>query len=102
MLILAINCPRGAENLQLFKLRRIRGCTGRWRICIASHRGEFAAFQAAENSSFDSSPNSPLNDLFSKFTSDDPREFPATGVVANPPADALAASHVKSAPRFRF
>jgi hypothetical protein len=44
--------------------------------------------------------NSPLNGPFSKFPSDDPREFPATGVVANSLADDLTASLAKSAPLF--
>jgi hypothetical protein len=35
--------------------------------------------------------NSPLNSSFSKFSSDDPREFPAIGVFANSPADAVSA-----------
>ena len=40
---------------------------------------------------FDLSPNSPLNDPFSKFTSDDPREFPASAFLANSPAGGFAA-----------
>ncbi|MGE4446452.1 MAG: hypothetical protein AB7C92_07370 [Synergistaceae bacterium] len=44
---------------------------------------------------YDLGANSPLNDLFSKFTSDDSREFPATGTVANSPADEFSACFYK-------
>ncbi len=53
---------------------------------------------------FDLSPNSPLNDPFSKFTSDDPREFPASAFLANSPAGefAVCLRHVSVAEVFFF
>ena len=74
-----IAVAEATENLQRITLRRIRGNIGLWRICLTPSGGEFRIY--------DLGANPPLSGSFSKFTSDDSREFPATGVVANSPAD---------------
>ena len=78
--------------------RRIRDIC-RWRICLLRIAENLPDSVRRRIQDFDLSPNSPLNDPFSKFTSDDPREFPASAFLANSPAGEFAASLPKSGPQ---
>ena len=85
---------QGRENLQPPDCGEFVASTRR-RICIASHSGEFAAFQAAVNSIFKiyelihrwkfHSANSPQRDPCCKFSATFGRKFPVAYKATAPP-----------------
>ena len=66
--------------------RRIRDIC-RWRICLLRIAENLPDSVRRRIQDFDLSPNSPLNDPFSKFTSDDPGEFAASLPKSGPQGD---------------